>query len=267
MIRLYLLGRLGLTGPEGCNPERVLAGDLRTAMLAVLALSMPHARRRDSLVGIFWPDASDREARHRLRQVLYVLRTALGDDAFVGAGTEQVGLNPQRVWCDATVFEEAIRRGDHSEALELYGGTLCDGLFVAACPGFEQWLSEQRERLQGQMTRAAWHVTEEAERAGDLRAACDFGARALRHQPDEERLCWLLTVHERAADRIGAIRLMDRFERDLAEQYELDVSPVTRAIMDRILASGHGHAGPPRADSGPPSLAPHRRPVIIPERR
>jgi DNA-binding SARP family transcriptional activator len=267
VIRLYLLGRLGLTGPEGCSPERVLAGDLRTAMLAVLALSMPHARRRDSLVGIFWPDASDREARHRLRQVLYVLRTALGEAAFIGAGTEQVGLDPEHVWCDATAFQEAMGRGDHSAALEHYGGTLCDGLFVAACPGFEHWLSEQRERLQEQMARAAWQVTEEAERAGDLRAACDFGARALRHQPDEERLCWLLTVHERAADRIGAIRLMDRFERDLAEQYELDVSPATRAIMDRILASGRGHSGPSRPDTAPPSLATHRRSVGTPERQ
>jgi DNA-binding SARP family transcriptional activator len=249
VIRLYLMGRLGLTGPDDCDPERVLAGDLRTALLAVLALSMPYARRRDTLVGMFWPDASDREARHRLRQVLYVLRTALGEAAFIGAGTEQVGLNPQRVWCDATAFEAAFRGGDHIAALELYGGTLCDGLFVAACPGFERWLSEERERLQEQMASAAWQATVEAERTGDLRSAFDLGARALRYQPDEERLCWLLNVHERAADRIGAIRLMNRFERDLAEQYELDVSPSVRAVMDRIMASGRGR--PRRAPARP----------------
>lgn len=240
MTRLCLLGRLALTGPEGSRPEQVLAGDLRTAVLAVLALSMPGAVRRDSLVGMFWPEATDREARHRLRQVLYVLRRALGTAAFRGGGAEVVSLDPVRVWCDAVAFGDAIHRRDHMAAIELYGGTLCDGLFVSSAPGFEQWLSDRRDRLREQAAQAGWTVCEEAERTGDLRAACNIGSRALREDPDEERLRWLLSMHARAGDRIGAIRLMQRFERDLAEQYELEPSPETMAVIDRITQGTAG---------------------------
>lgn len=237
MTRLYLLGRLGLEGIEAAGAQRVLAGDLRTAVLSVLALALPGAVRRDTLVGMFWPEASEREARHRLRQVLYVLRSSLGDDCLATAGSEQVALNAERVWCDAVAFEASLRQGEDAVALELYGGTLCEGLFVSACPGYERWLSDRRDRFAEQAVQAAWRLSDSAERAGDLRAACRYGAEALLHWPDEARLYSILELHERTGDRVGALRLVQRFERDLREQYELELSPAIRSLVERIASA------------------------------
>jgi DNA-binding SARP family transcriptional activator len=244
MTRLYLLGRLGFAGIDAARAQRVLAGDLRTAVLSVLALALPGAVRRDTLVGMFWGEANEREARHRLRQVLYVLRSSLGDEALITAGSEQVGLNAAHVWCDAVAYEAALRQGDDALALELYGGTLCEGLFVSACPGYERWLSDRRDRLAEQAVQAAWRLSEAAERAGDLMTACRYGSQALLRWPDEARLYTLLELHERAGDRVGAVRLVQRFERDLREQYDLELSPAIRSLMDRIVgASADAPAG------------------------
>jgi DNA-binding SARP family transcriptional activator len=240
MMRLYLLGRLGLTGIDAAGALRVLAGDLRTALLSVLALALPGAVRRDTLLGLFWPEAGEGEARHRLRQVLYVLRSCLGEETIVSAGSEQVGLNAQRVWCDAVAFEGALRLGEDAQALELYGGPLCEGLFVSGCPGYERWLSDRRERMAEQAVQAAWRRSAAAETAGDLRAACRYGAQALLQWPDEARLYALLELFERAGDRVGALRLMQRFERDLREQYDLEPSPALQALIARIVTHPAG---------------------------
>jgi DNA-binding SARP family transcriptional activator len=249
-LRLYLLGRLELAGQDPASAHRVLAGDLRTAVLSILGLALPGAVRRDFLVGIFWPDATDREARHRLRQVLYVLRTALGEDAFLMVGAEQAGLNPARVWCDAAELESALRCGDDARAVDLYGGPLCEGLLVATCPGFERWLSGKQEQVQEQVVRAAWRLSDQAAALGDLRAACRYGADALRLLPDEDRLHTVLQMYERSGDRIGALRLAGIFERTVVERYDMEPSPATRAIVHRIA-----HHPPP----APPTVGlPHR---------
>lgn len=50
------------------------------ALLAYLAVESDHARTRESLAGLLWPDYSERRARRNLSQALFNLR-ALSPDS------------------------------------------------------------------------------------------------------------------------------------------------------------------------------------------
>jgi DNA-binding SARP family transcriptional activator len=204
---------------------------------------------------MFWPEGTGDEARHRLRQLLYVLRNELGEAVFLTRNREEIGLNPEAFWCDAVAFKSAIRHAQYQDALRLYGGPLCEGLFTKESPGFERWLEETRDRLHETATDSAWRLAEGFANQGELRAACDWGGQALRLDPDEERLRWVLGLYERRGDRVRALKLFERFERMLAEEFELEPAPETVDVVDRIRAlavdtsqirdakSGHWTAG------------------------
>ena len=53
--------------------------DKARALLAYLALESDHPHRREALAGLLWPERPERDARHSLSQVLFNLRSVLGD--------------------------------------------------------------------------------------------------------------------------------------------------------------------------------------------
>jgi DNA-binding SARP family transcriptional activator len=77
-------------------------------------------QRRDTLLGLFWPEFSTARGRHALRQAIYTLRRALGSDVIRTEGDAAVGLDPGGVMCDAVAFEDALDAGDLERALSLY---------------------------------------------------------------------------------------------------------------------------------------------------
>lgn len=237
MIRLLLLGQIGLTAPDGRQLGRVMAGEKRLGLLVYLALAMPGARRRDTLLGMFWPEASAGEARHRLRQLLYVLRAELGEGVLDAESREEISLNPELFWCDATAFEKAYKQEDLETCFRLYGGLCCEGLFMSESPAFDRWLEDTRERLHESAVDAAWRLAQRNENNGALMDACYWGRQALRLDPDEERLRWLLGLYERRGDRIRAIRLFERFQRILATEFDMAPAEATLGIIDRIRSS------------------------------
>lgn len=239
-IRFYLLGQIRLVGNNEQQYRRILAGDLRLALLTYLALALPATRRRDTILALFWPEVTSDEARHRLRQLLYVLRNEFGEGVFLTANREEIGLNPEAFWCDVGAFRSAIRHGQFQDALRLYGGPLCEGLFIKESPGFERWLEETRDRLHETAIDSAWRLAEGHAQQGELREACDWGAQALRLDPDEERLRWVLGLYERRGDRVRALRLFERFERMLEQEFELAPSAETVDVVDRIRALASG---------------------------
>jgi DNA-binding SARP family transcriptional activator len=259
LIRFYLLGQIRLVGPDDRQYRRVLAGDLRLALLTYLALALPGTRRRDTILAMFWPEVSGDEARHRLRQLLYVLRNEFGEGVFLTGNREEIGLNPEAFWCDVVAFRGTIRYGQYQNALHLYGGPLCEGLFIKDSPGFERWLEETRDKLHETATESAWRLAEGYADRGELREACDWGGQALRLDPDEERLRWVLGLYERRGDRVRALRLFERFERMLAQEFELQPSPETIDVVDRIRA--HAAGTHPVRDTRPTSWTAEKRVV------
>ena len=148
MVEFRLLGTLSLTTADGREAGSLLSQPRRLALLAYLAAATPRGpHRRDTLLALFWPELDQEHARAALRQSLHVLRSALGADAMVSRGDEEIGLDFERIWCDVAAFARAIDGGELGQALDLYRGNLLEGFFISDAPEFERWLESERAKL------------------------------------------------------------------------------------------------------------------------
>jgi DNA-binding SARP family transcriptional activator len=130
------------------------------ALLAYLAVEGRRPQRRDTLVGLLWPEQPQREALANLRSALHRLRRVLrdhdADPPFLLATHESVQLHPEAdVAADAARFAELAtlcRAHTHaasvdcpecaramSEAVALYRGEFLPG-FTPDSEPFEAWL-------------------------------------------------------------------------------------------------------------------------------
>lgn len=251
MIELRTLGALELTSADGRAVDAVLAQPRRTALLCYLALAMPRGfHRRDTLFALFWPDDDAEQARHALRQSVYILRRALGPTTIVSRGDEELALAADQVRCDAWAFDAAADQGRPADALALYRGELLAGFHISAAPEFEHWLDQERDRLRQRAGEAGWMLAVAREQDGDAAGAAEAARRALALAPtDETALRRLIFLLERSGDRAAAVRVYEAFASKLEQEYEVEPSAETQAVMARI-----------RADSGEsPPAAPSRR--------
>src|SRR5437763_1555262 len=87
--------RVGLCAAGGRQVEALVRHPKRAALLAYLAAAIPRGpHRRDTLLALFWPESDAPHARAALNQALYVLRSALGDEAIAPRGDGEVASSP-----------------------------------------------------------------------------------------------------------------------------------------------------------------------------
>jgi len=231
-----MLGAVDLRGGDDRLLHGVLAQPKRLALLAYLAAATPRAfHSRDTLLCLLWPDLNHEHARAALRQALYILRGTLGDGVLVTCGDAAIGLDHSRVWCDVTAFDRAIEAGSHAEALTLYGGEVLAGFHLSGAPEFERWLDGERTRLAIRAATAAWALTDYEEQRGEMMRALECARRLRVLDPDDERaLRRVLGLLDRLGDRMGALRVYREFVRRIAEDYEMEPSPETEALISAI---------------------------------
>jgi DNA-binding SARP family transcriptional activator len=145
MFTLRLLGATSLDGPDGPVSGRAALRQ-RIALLAILAVEHPRPISRDKLVADLWPENGTDEARHLLRDSLYILRSALGDDSVLATG-DDLRLNPRRLTCDLWDFEAALAREDPEAAVSAYHGPFLTGFHLSGGEEFERWVDGERARL------------------------------------------------------------------------------------------------------------------------
>jgi DNA-binding SARP family transcriptional activator len=145
-VRLRVLGGLDVRDADGRPIEALLAQPRRLCLLALLAIESIHgACPRERLMATFWPDHAAAQAAANLRQAVAFLRRTLGDDVLVAHGRHALGIDLQRLHCDAV----ARLRGDEGaadDAGELLAGVHPGGVGEA----WDEWLQMQRQRLQPQ---------------------------------------------------------------------------------------------------------------------
>lgn len=252
MIRYHALGTLGLRADNGSDVGAVLAQPMQVALLTYLALARPRGfHRRDTLLGLFWPELDMAHARGALNQAVYRLRGSLGRRTIVGRGKEELGIDASRLWCDAVAFETVFEAGSHRKALELYGGDLMAGFFLSAAPAWERWLEGERTHLQQMAAAAAWCLADEAAADNRLADTGHWGRRAVALDPGSEAsLRRLIVLLDGVGDRAGAVRAYDEAAEFFARAYETEPSPETRAVLERVKTRieprGPGMATPDR---------------------
>lgn len=235
-FELRILGTLELRASDGRSLLSVLAQPKRVALLSYLASGAgKRFRRRDTILGVFWPDLDQERARHALRQTVYVLRRSLGSRVIVSRGDQELGVSREELWCDAATFEEALGAGHPEEALELYNGELLPGLYLDDSSNFERWLDTERDRLRRLAFEAAWRVVEELEAAGDTTGAAYWAHRAGGLSPyDEGALCRLVALLDKLGNRAAALSAYEKFAERLRTDFDADPSVETRALITSI---------------------------------
>ena len=121
MMNLWIFGGVDLRADDGAAFNSLLTQQHATALLAYMAVAKPETFfRRDRLVGMLWPESDQASARTNLRKALHQLRDAVGREAVVPRGDEEIALAPGAVWSDVGEFDDAFRNKRFAQALELY---------------------------------------------------------------------------------------------------------------------------------------------------
>src|SRR5881296_1692832 len=238
MVEFRLLGTLSLTTADGREAGSLLTRSRRLALLAYLAAATPRGpHRRDTLLALFWPELDQDHARAALRQSLHVLRSALGADAMVSRGDEEIGLDFERIWCDVAAFARAIDGGEPGQALDLYRGHLLEGFFISDAPEFERWLEVERARRRDRARRCASMLIDRADADGDVAAAASWARLAVQLAPDDEGLVRrLIVLLDAQGDRVGAAAVYEEFAQRVAQEYAVQPAAETKALMGEVRA-------------------------------
>ena len=236
-IEFRTLGGLDLVAAAHRDLRPILQQPKRIALLAYLAIAGRNAFvRRDKLLALFWPELDSTHARGSLRTTLHRLRQALGDDLFDTRGAEEVRVADDVLWCDANVLRAAASAGDDARVVELYRGPLLDGFFVSGgAPEFEQWLEDERRQTRDLAAASAWTLATRHEEAGNTHHAIANARRAVditRH--DEQAMRRYLRLLVRVGDHASAITTYDEYRRYLAEEFQVEPSAETCAVVEPL---------------------------------
>lgn len=270
---------LALLGPPDIRLDGAPLGfktQKTQALLIYLALESAYAHSREELVGLLWPEYSPQAAHNNLRVSLHRLRKALREREeapFNGAPTPFLWVTSKALQfnrasahaLDVAAFYKRLadtRQHPHeclercaecatrlTEAVTLYRGDFLTGFTLHDSIPFEEWAVIQREALHQQVLYALDQLAAFHERRGEYAAMCDYARRQIELEP------WLESAHRRlmrglmcAGNRAAALAQYEICRRRLAQELGIEPAPETRALWERIRASGS--AAPPTTKVG-----------------
>lgn len=179
---------------------------------------------RDELLHLFWPDESEKVARHNLSQLLY---HGKGQSWLSGLETER---NRVRWLIDSDVkaFHSALGDGDWGAAGDRYAGNLLAGVRLEMSPNFEAWLEQERETLEAAWRTALSNHAQALHASGKTRQALGQLQKILKHDElAEDILQSYLQLALEAGECGSALKTFDSFCKQLKK---LDLSPLKTTV-------------------------------------
>jgi len=234
----------------------MLESDKVCALLVYLAVEADRPHRRGSLVGLLWPDYSERVARHNLRQALFNLRLAIGDhtakppyllisrDAIQFNRASDFSLDLARF---NTTLHKCIENRNQGiedplvhavrleEMVELYRGEFLQDFSLEDVAEFEEWALVQRESLHQHALDACSYLANYYELNGDFPVARRYALRQLELDPwREEAHCQMMRALALDGQRSAALSQYETCRRVLAEALGVEPSANTRELVEQI---------------------------------
>jgi len=235
--RIETLGTLALLGPT----QRIEASDQRQqrrrlALLAALAAAGERGRTRDQLLVLFWPDATERKARHSLDQLLYAIRRSTSDSIFLGVNP--IRLNSAEISSDVGDFEQLLGDGRPDLAIRCYRGPFLDGFYLTESREFEEWLDGERRRLAARYEEALDALASQAERALEFDAAIRFRRQIADADPLSGRKALaLLRTLVSSGDSSAALRYAETHEQMVSRELGTSASPEVAAFVASVASA------------------------------
>ncbi len=226
------------------------------ALLAYLAVESERPHRRETLVGLLWPDYSEETARHNLRQALFNLRLILGDHTasppylLITRDTIQFNresdysldltqFNHYFITCEENLSqckEDCSFHASHLEDMvKLYRGEFLQHLNLNDSTEFEQWTLVQRESTHQRVLDAHTYLANYYELHEDFQAARRHASRQLELDPwREEAHRQLMRSLVLDGQRSAALVQYDTCKRVLAEELDVEPSAETHDLFEQI---------------------------------
>ncbi len=215
------------------------------SLLAYLVLHRDVPQQRQHLAFLFWPDATEAQARNNLRQLLHQLRQALpAVEQFLSADTHMVHWHPITPFhLDVAEFEQALtladavaRRNDQhalQDALEqadsLYRGELLPGCY-------DEWILPERDRLRQRHLQVLEQLLRLFEVQGDNVTAIRYAQRLIGLDPLSEDLSRrLMRLFALNNDRASALHVYHTCVTTLQRELGVDPDPATREAYERLM--------------------------------
>lgn len=237
MIELKVFGSTVLQENKKNVGYSILTGPKRLALLTYLVLHHPQGFvRRDELIAMFWPEFGQKNARNALSNILYHIRESLGKDIIINRGTEEIGSNNDKIWCDVIAFEKALEEGNPRKAFELYAGDLLIGFHMTKGTNeFQSWLDQERQRLRSLACKGAWEIAEREKDSSNFDAAKRWAAKAAGFEPYSEiaqkRFINFLKCTGNLSD---ALRVYKDFSRRIKEEWNMEPGLELQEIIENI---------------------------------
>jgi DNA-binding SARP family transcriptional activator len=255
MIHCRVLGPVEVTVDGAAAPPELLWRK-HLALLLYLARSPKHARTREHLTGLLWPDKDESAARHSLNEALRVVRRVAGDTA-LDTAAGQVRLAAEVVRLDAEDLERLIGERRWADAARIIAGEFLEGFSVAGCEGIESWLASERRYWNQRAVGALLGWSEDLLREGHAGEALAAARRAEALNPHSDHaaraVMGALVVQGEAA---AALAHGERFAAGLGRDLGSAPAEETRMLVDRI----RGARGPrARPREQPVEAIEHRR--------
>jgi DNA-binding SARP family transcriptional activator/predicted ATPase len=215
------------------------------SLFAYLALHRDAPQQRQHLAFLFWPDATEAQARNNLRQLLHQLRQAFPEvEQFLSADMHMLHWHPvMPSHLDVAEFEQALtlaeeaRRSNAQHTLQaaleqadsLYRGELLPGCY-------DEWILPERDRLRQRHLQALEQLLRLFEGQGDTITAIHYAQRLLGFDPLSEdlyrRLMRLFALNN---DRASALHVYHTCVTTLQREMGVDPDPATREAYERLM--------------------------------
>lgn len=228
------------------------------ALLAYLAVEHTTAHRRETLVGLLFPDMPDAQARTNLRQTLTRLRRAVQDakaqPSYLLVTRESTQFNSEsNSLVDVTVCTHALRgcashagRRDANcadcmasvgEGLALYRGDFMAGFLLEDAFAYDEWVLARRAELRQAVLAAARDLADYYERRGEYATAVPYTRQQIDIEPWQEaphRQLMRLLAYQ--GERNAALQHYEKLRDILWDELGVDPMLETEALRDRIAA-------------------------------
>jgi DNA-binding SARP family transcriptional activator/TolB-like protein len=250
------------------NGEPIILTERARALLAYLAVAQSFLPRQ-TLAELLSEAGSEQEQRTCLRQAIYLLRKATGENIILSSSDGGLQLNAELVEADVHLFKRALTKpdcGSLQAAVEIYEGPFLDGV-KSPSSAFEEWLQARRAEYLEHVLETLLKLASLDAAAGSHASALAYARRALILDPLRED-AHRLAMRSLAAlgQRANALRQYETARQLLA--HELGVTPEEETIeLHDAIAGGsgtkEGTAQPIATDRDrtEPSAGPRRPPV------
>ncbi len=261
MLKIELIGTVVISKD---NQAFSLSRAKRIEALLVY-LAVEHARpiRRETLLGLLFPESTETQARTALRQTLRRLRQQLAEDAaapYLLVEKASLQFNKESDFqLDIHQFEEAIRGcaahqapgqaysytdncaacvASWQEAIALYRGDFLSDFYLADCVEFEQWAegirAQLRQQIQTVLQRVITYWTLRNDYASAIRYARQLVLLDVWNEAAQRQLINLLAQSGKRTQALGQYEQLFNL---LNVELGVEPEPQTIALIERIRAA------------------------------